>query len=275
MEIKDFLRLMVDKFQTIFALVFLFVILAILLTVVQPLRYGTESKLLIVQEYPRGTDPYVISKSNQTLSNILAEVVSSNTFFHEVMNSGFNIEKAYFKTEPKDQMEEWKKTVGARAHSDAGILVVNIYHTDRKQAEQLALAVNQVMRSKHGLFHGSPESVSIKVIDQPLTSDWPVKPNVILNLAGGLMLGFIFSLVYIYIFPKGSDLRVVPAQKPVALLKENRQEEEQDDRYEEDLDQAKEKYLRMQAKLQHESHSVVYGESDNFTGEGNIKNVIG
>jgi capsular polysaccharide biosynthesis protein len=278
MEINDFLRLVFAKKQTIFSVVFLFVILAILLTVIQPLRYSTESKLLIVQEYPRGTDPYVISKSNQTLSNVLAEVVSSNTFFHEVMNSGFGIDKGYFKSEPKKQVEEWRRTVSARTFGDAGILVVNIYHTDRQQSEQIAMAVNQTMKAKHGLFHGNPENVNIKVIDQPLSSDWPVRPNIFMNLIAGFSFGLVFALVYIYVLPQGAyDLRVIPATKKgtgTAMAHENHTADETAVEYEEDLDRAKREYLRMHSKLQHESHSVEYSGERDYS-KGDIKNVFG
>lgn len=201
MEIKDFLILISKKKQTIISLTILFLVLTALFTAVQPMKYGSSEKMLVVQNFPSGGDAYSFSKSNEYLSNLLAEVVTSNSFFDKVMDSGFKIDKTYFDGTTKQKMKKWSKTVEAKAVNDSGIIEITTYHTDRSQAEQLALAVAYTMKTSHQYYHGGGNDVIIKIIDEPITSNWPVKPNAILNLSLALVFGLVFSLCYIYLFP--------------------------------------------------------------------------
>ena len=210
MEFKDYLSLVNKKKSTIASFVFIFLILALILTVIQPFKYGSSSQVLIIQNSV-SADPYTASKSTEYLSNILAKVVYSNSFFENVLNSGYAIDKNYFGQTIKSQMKTWNKTVSAKSNNDSGIISINVYHKDRSQTDLIARAVVYTLQTKHGLYHGGGENVSIKVIDDPITSNYPVKPNLILNFGLALALGIIFSGVYIYLFPeKKYNVRLVP-----------------------------------------------------------------
>ena len=214
MELSAFINLIKIKKQTIVSVMLLFLILAIIFTAVQPFEYGSESKLLIVQNFPISADPYIISKSNEFLSAILAEIVVSNSFFHEVMNSGFNIEKNYFAGNTKKQMKKWQRTARAKAINDTGIISVNVFHKDKYQTEQIARAIGYALKTKHSLYHGGGDNVIVKTIDRPIISNWQVKPNIILNLALGIISGLIIGLCYIYLFPeKKYNIRIIPRLK--------------------------------------------------------------
>lgn len=202
MELKEFLCLIKRKKQTIASVVILFFILAMILTVIQPFKYGSESKMLVVQNYTSGVDPYVASKSNEYLSSILAKIISSNYFFKEVLESGFNIENDYFYGDAEKQMKKWQKTVQARAINDTGIISISVFHKDKYQAEQINRAINYILKSRHSYYHGGGDSVIVKVIDQPVASKWIVRPNIVMNLILGILLGFILSLCFIYLFPE-------------------------------------------------------------------------
>lgn len=204
MELSKFLRLVKAKKQTIISLVILFFLASLIFTLVQPFKYNSKSSVLVVQNLPRVIDPYTLSKSNEYLSNILAKVVSSNLFYNDVINSGYNINKDYFskKNNINEAMKKWQSAVQAKAISDTGIIDINIYHPDKQQLDQLAQAVNYVLQSKHGQYHGLGSNIALKVINKPLTSAWPAKPNIILNLALAVLLGLIISLYYVYLFPE-------------------------------------------------------------------------
>lgn len=210
MEFKDYFTLVSKKKSTMAFFVFIFVILAIILSLIQPFKYGSSSKILVIQD-SAGSDPYLASKSTEYLSNILAKVVSSNSFFENVLNSGYYIDKNYFGDTIKGQMKTWSKTVSAKAINDSGIISLDVYHTDRSQAELINRAVAFTLQTKHGLYHGGGDSVSVKVIDEPIVSNYPVKPNLILNFGLALALGLIFSLIYIYLFPEEKyNVRLMP-----------------------------------------------------------------
>lgn len=203
---------MAKKKMTIFFIVIIFLILALIVTVAQTFKYGSSSQVLIIQNSVN-PDPYSASKSNEYLSNILAKVIYSNSFFENVLSSGYAIDRGYFGQTIKNQMKIWAKTVSARALNDSGIIAIDVYHKDRAQADLIARAVIFTLQAKHGLYHGGGDSVAIKVIDEPITSNYPVKPNLILNFGLALALGFIFALVYVNLFPEEKyDIRLAAKQ---------------------------------------------------------------
>ncbi|PIV47213.1 hypothetical protein COS21_01145 [bacterium (Candidatus Gribaldobacteria) CG02_land_8_20_14_3_00_41_15] len=222
MEMTDFLSLIKKKRGTIASLVFIFLILASILTIIQPIKYGSSAQVLVIQNFANA-DPYQASKSTEYLSNILAKVVYSNSFFENVLSSGYFVDKNYFGKTVKDQMKAWSKTVSAKAINDSGIISLAVYHTDRAQAESIAQAIIYTLQTKHGLYHGNGSNVSIKIIDEPITSNYPVKPNLILNLGLALVLGLLFSLVYIYLLPEEKySFRLIPksTKKPVEPIRQ-------------------------------------------------------
>jgi len=213
MEMNKFISLIKAKKQTIASVVILFLAITAIFTFCQPLKYNSKSSVLVVQNFPPGTDQYSISKSNEYISNILAKVVSSNLFYDDVLNSGFNIDRNYFsKTNNiNTEMGKWEKTAQAKPISDTGIIDVNVYHPDKQQLSQIAMAVNFILQSKHGKYHGLGSNIVIKVIDQPIISAWPAKPNIIFNLLLALVVGLVVSLYYIYLFQEESfNLRLWP-----------------------------------------------------------------
>lgn len=214
MKGSEFLSLISRKKQTIFSIMVLFLLLVMVLTFVQPFRFRSESRLLVVQSAGQGIDPYQVNKANEYIAEVLSKVVPTNSFFSQVLNSGFNIDRGYFPDDPKKMLKKWQDTVFARPSTKGGIITVSVLHTDKNQADQIIRAVNQVMEAGHGAYHGNAEAVSIRVIDQPFTSELPVKPNVPLNVGLAFAFGLIFALSYIYIFPEEAyDLRLLPRRK--------------------------------------------------------------
>lgn len=226
MHDNDFFVLLSRKKQTIFAISFIFLILATVFTLTQTFKYRAESRLLIVQTFAPGTDPYAVAKANEYLSNVLANVTSSNLFFNLVMESDFGIDKNYFNIAPEKQMKLWKKTVKAQAQNDSGIIAVTVYHSEKTQAEQILLAIDEVVKNKHTSFHGWGDKVEIKVINQPIISQYPVKPNIPANIGIGVVLGVVFSLFYIVLFPddryslgfSGKKKIYIPMAQPIPYM---------------------------------------------------------
>ncbi len=199
MEFNDFLQLIAKKRKTIYGVMALFLILAVAVIAVQRFKYSSTSQLLVVQEYNGAVDAYTASKSSEHLSSVLASVVRSNSFFTKVMTSGPSINSAYFGSTPESQIKEWGKTVSAQSINDSGIIAINVYHPDRLEAEKIAGVVNYVLMTQHSAYDGAGESVKVRLIDQPVTSRIPVKPNIPLIIGSSLIFSFIFSLIYIYL----------------------------------------------------------------------------
>jgi capsular polysaccharide biosynthesis protein len=211
MNIHEFIKLLGKKKQTIFSVLAIFLSVGIIFSAVQPFRYDSNLQLLTIISFPTNIDPYTASRSNQYVSDLLARMVSSGSFFQQIEQSGFNIDKNYFSGNEKKQMKKWNQTVKAKSIADTGVISIDVYHTDRAQAEEIAKAVAYVLQTTNSQYDGFTSGVNIKVIDQPITSNYPVLPNVPINLLLAVLFSLVFSFSYIYLFPEEKyDLRLWP-----------------------------------------------------------------
>lgn len=210
----DVVGLLKQKRYTVISVFLIFLMIGLLFLLTQNFKYGAKSNILIIQEGAGKVDPYSVSRSVEYLSDLLTRVVYSSAFFESVMNSNFDIDRSYFGNNSNDLMKIWKKTVSAKNLEDSGIIVINVYHPDSHQATQIALAVNNVLIAEHQNYHGLGNSVKISVIDQPLVSNYPVKPNLIFSFLVIIAISLFFSLTYIYLFPeKKYDISFFSEQK--------------------------------------------------------------
>ncbi len=200
MEVRDFFHILKRRKGAVVSAWLIFIVIGAAATFVQPLKYEAKSRLLIVQNIS-GVDPYTVSKSNQYLSSLFSQVVYSNSFFELVTSSNnFDIDRSYFTDNYKKQMKIWQKTISAKSN-DAGIIEISIYHPNTYQAKQIALGVNDVLINQGFNYQGGDQSIKIKIIDQPLVSDYPVKPNIIFNFLAFSLLGILAGCVYLYYTP--------------------------------------------------------------------------
>ena len=201
MELKDFIKLLSKKRQTIWAWIFVFIALGLIITFVQPLKYSAKSKLLVIQN-TRDVDPYTVSKSNEYLGNLFSQVLYSSSFYDLTLSSQYNVDRSYFTDDATRQQKIWKKTVKAKSLNNTGIIEMEIDHPDPYQAKQLALAVNDVLMNKNFNYQGMGDTVRVSVIDQPLVSNYPTNPNPLINFALSIVFGIAFGFIYIYFLPE-------------------------------------------------------------------------
>lgn len=195
------LKLLIKKKSTIAIIMVIFVLIAFIVTMFQPLRYGAKSKLLIVQNVPAGSDPYALSRSNAYLGVILSQVIVTNSFYNEVINGEFGIQRRHFETNNDIEKitKKWRKAVSAKAAGDTGIIEISVVHPDKQQAEAIANGVFQTLVLKHTQFHGGGDNIKIKTIDSPIISQ--VSPNISLNFSVALLAGVVISLFYVVQYP--------------------------------------------------------------------------
>ncbi len=198
----DLSNLLKQKRQTLLSIFIIFLIIGSAFVLLQEFKFGTKSKILVIQEGYGRVDPYAVSRSVEYLSDLFSRVIYSNSFFGFVLSSDFDIEKSYFGEDATKQMKKWKKTISAKAVENSGIININIYHPDANQAKQIALAVNHVLISKNQNYQGLGDSVKISVLDQPVVSKYPVKPDLLFSLFFIVGFSLLFGLVYIYVFPE-------------------------------------------------------------------------
>lgn len=172
-------------------------VLAILLSLLSPLNYSASTSVLITQQLS-GVDAYTAIRSAEGIASNLSGVIYTSDFFTKVMDSGTNIDKSYFPADELDLRKLWEKTVTASVSQSSGILEITAYHPNPAQAKEIAAAVANVFVNQ-GYTYISGSDVSIKVVDNPLASRYPVRPNLPINGLSGLFLGLIGGAAYVYI----------------------------------------------------------------------------
>jgi capsular polysaccharide biosynthesis protein len=177
-----------DRWKTILSFAVLGVALAMVVSFVQPLRYSSTVRLLVLQDVGSAVDAYTASRSEERIADNLSTYVHTTTFFDAVINSGFSIRGDYFPKQDAKRRREWSRAVDVSVARGSGLMTVTAYHPDASQAEQLARAVSFILTENAGQYT-SGGNVKVRLIDAPLNSRWPVKPNIPANAVSGFVLG--------------------------------------------------------------------------------------
>jgi capsular polysaccharide biosynthesis protein len=164
-----------------------------------PTKYRSQARVLVVQQYGLGVDPYNLAKSTEYFTNLLAEVVPAKVFFDEVLNGDEQIDQSFFSPRPEKREKQWRKMVSVRPTGDTGILTISVYHPSSGQAGAVASSITKVLTTRGGLFHGAGDRLSIRVIDEPITSEKPVQPRIALNTILAGLIGLFFSLGMVFL----------------------------------------------------------------------------
>jgi capsular polysaccharide biosynthesis protein len=188
MSSPNYTSVLIDQWKSIGAFCLVGLVLALVISFIQPLKYSSTVRLLVLQDVGSSVDAYTASRSEERIAENLSTIVYTTTFFDEVMTSGFSIDGQYFPTQDAKRRREWSHTVDATVARGSGLLTITAYHRDVVQAEQLARAVSYVLTQKVGEYT-SGDNVQVKLIDAPLNSRWPVRPNIPANAVSGFVLG--------------------------------------------------------------------------------------
>lgn len=159
--------------------------------------YQSEVQLLIVQQQPN-VDSYTAQRAAEKIGKSLTSVIDTLNFQERVVITGY-ITSDQFSQNSGERKREWETLVDANVLPETGIIQIFGYGTQAGEAEDVALGVAQVLTSNSADYHGAGDTVSISVIDGPITSTRPVKPNIPLNGIAGAVLGFMAVFGY-YIF---------------------------------------------------------------------------
>lgn len=192
----NYIRDLFHNWHTIAMFGLLGLVLALIISFIQPLKYSSTARLLILQDVGSGVDAYTASRSEERIADNLSTLIYTSTFFDQVMGSSFSIDESIFPDDPSKQRKEWGRTVNATVARGSGLLTVTAYHRDVDQAEQLVRAIAFVLTDRVGEYTSGGD-VKVNLVDEPLNSRWPVKPNVLVNLLSGFVLGGFVGVTYV------------------------------------------------------------------------------
>lgn len=154
-----------------------------------PLEYRADAQVLVISRATYGVDPYTVAKASELMGENLAQIMKSNDFFNKVMlQPGYNIDRERF-TDVAERVKRkrWQKAVSASVVYGTGAVNISTYAKTAEQASQLAGAATSALTSGASEYVGG--NVILKVINDPVATRFPVRPNIILNTFLGFILG--------------------------------------------------------------------------------------
>lgn len=194
----SYTRTLLNGWQSILMFGLLGLVLALIVSFLQPLRYSSTARLLILQDIGSSVDAYTASRAEERIADNLSTIIYTSTFFDQVMSSGFGIDTSQFPDDDLKTRKLWGKTVKATVARGSGLLSITVYNQDVAAAEQIVRAIAYVLTNRVDEYT-SGGSVSVQLVDEPLNSRWPVKPDVLANTLSGLILGGFIGIGYVLI----------------------------------------------------------------------------
>ena len=166
---------------------------------VQTPQYESTVQLLVIQKYGEQFDAFTAKRSAETVGETLSNVIYTGSFMKQVLSAPLDIEDTFSK-DPEKRKKEWKKSINVKL-LESGSLEVSVYQSDKKQAEQLAYGVAYILVTKSSEYHGGAQQIKIKMVERPITSQNPTRPNTLLNIIFGFLAGLLTSIGLIFLLP--------------------------------------------------------------------------
>lgn len=195
MTFSETTKKILQKKWLIFWLIVLGAILLFDLAVIQTPEYRAVSKVLVIQKQMANQDIYAISKSAQYLTQVLKEGIYSDSFIEKIFASPYNIQRGDFPLDAKEQRKEWKKDVKVIILQDLGAMEIQVFYPDKDKAEKISQAILAILKENHQFYHGGGDNVEVRILDNPLVSKNPARPNLWLNAAIGAVIGLVIGLM--------------------------------------------------------------------------------
>ena len=120
----------------------------------------------------------------------------TSSFYDEVIDSNKIVAKK-FTQDSIERRKTWEKNVKANVIPETGILQINVYDVDRNYASELVKNISYVLINKGAEYHGGGSDVELKIVDDVFISKYPVRPNIILNIALAFVIGFILGSAFV------------------------------------------------------------------------------
>ncbi len=202
-------------------LISILTVLSFIISAAQTPKYRSEATMLIIQDQKGSMDAYTAARSAETISSLLSDMIYTSSFFERVMDSKFGVENN-FSQSPDDQEKQWRKTVSTQLANNSGVLKIIVTDPSRNQADKITRAIASVLTFQGDIYHGGGDTVKIKMIDSPKTSEQPVEPSIIANTISAFLLALFLAAIYVLFsgLQKQSVAQTVESKTPKIDAKE-------------------------------------------------------
>lgn len=185
------------KWRTIASGAIIVAILAAGISFARPLKYSAAVSLLITQKEAFTLDPYTALRSSELVGENLAQLIVTSSFLDRVLQTGYNVERGYFDVDEQARRRLWKKTIEASQKRGTGILRVSAYHPDRAEALKIVAASAFLLSTQGSEYVG--RDLTVRLIEAPLSSRIPVRPNIPLRAASGAVSGAAVAAGWVWV----------------------------------------------------------------------------
>jgi capsular polysaccharide biosynthesis protein len=160
----------------------------VLISFLFPLQYRADTQVLILPRAQYGVDPTNADKSAQRAVESLSTVVSTDEFRSLVVGVlPGELQGVFNKSTAKKTRTYWNKTVVASPVFGTNFLNISAYSTDKQAALQVVSAATQALLERGQEYTSTP--IVPRIINQPIVSDYPARPNILVNAVFGFLLG--------------------------------------------------------------------------------------
>ena len=186
-----------NGFKVVIAVGLITSVLAAGATFLFPLQYRADAGILIISQSRYGVDPYTVAKSAERIGENLVQVMKTDDFYQKVHETeGYHVQWQVFdELTARKKRKAWQNDVQGAMVYGTGVLNISAYSTDATQAAALAGATADAMGSKGWQYVGG--DVTLQVVNQPVVTDWPVRPNIAFNALLGAFLGVLGSAFFV------------------------------------------------------------------------------
>lgn len=162
-------------------------------------KFSVQTDYLVSQDSVSGKDYYTLTRSSEYVSKILAEVVESDRFIEEVVNTG-KFEANVLPIDNRERIKAWGRMVTVGKDVDLGIIRITVSGDRLLETQKVSAAISEVFTEKNGSFISSDDqNVPIRVLSGPISNRNPEPSSLIAVIVGGFILGFLISLSVVFL----------------------------------------------------------------------------
>lgn len=194
-------NLFINKIKKSWLQIILFVLAMVSLTMIvsllMPKDYSSKVQALIIQKQG-DIDSYTAQKSAEKIGRSFAVIMQTTSFLDLVAYEGTVNLYEITSLPEKERREIWKKTISANVIPETGIIEVEAFDSDPEKSRQIATSATNILVERANDYYGGGENIEVKIVNKAVTSSFPVRPNIFLNLLIAFVLSLAMSFAYFY-----------------------------------------------------------------------------
>ncbi len=171
-------------------------LLSVAVSFLFPLQYRAGAQILILPRVQYGSDPFSATKASEQVAENLSSVVSTDEFRSLVVSAlPEELQASFNRQSPKKTRVYWNNTVEASPVFGTNFLSISAYSTNKDVAMQVVSVVAQTLLERGQEYTPSP--IMPRIINNPVVSEYPARPNIVMNMVLGFFVGMICSVVLV------------------------------------------------------------------------------